>query len=51
MAPNGITFVVLCFVVRSFEAVGDAAFITASFAITAYAFPHRVATVIVRRIN
>ncbi|CAG7821702.1 unnamed protein product, partial [Allacma fusca] len=38
------TFITLCFVVRIIEALGDAAFITASFAIIAAEFPESVAT-------
>lgn len=44
------TFVALSFVVRIVEALGDAAFVTASFAIIAAEFPDSVATTFVRAI-
>ncbi|XP_034015316.1 MFS-type transporter SLC18B1 [Thalassophryne amazonica] len=44
-APAGAAFIVLCFVVRSIDAVGFAAAMTSSFAITAKIFPDNVATV------
>lgn len=41
---NRNEYIVLCFVVRIFEAVGAAAFGTASFAIMAFNFPKHIAT-------
>lgn len=45
--PSGTAFIVLCFVVRSVDAVGFAAAMTSSFAMTAKIFPNNVATVLV----
>ncbi|CAH2250179.1 MFS-type transporter SLC18B1 isoform X1 [Pelobates cultripes] len=43
-APDGTIFIVLCFVVRSVDAIGFGASITASFSILAKAFPNNIAT-------
>lgn len=43
-APNHATFITLAFVIRIVEALGNAAFLTASFAIIAKEFPNNVAT-------
>lgn len=48
LVPAGTTFITLAFIVRIFEAVGDAAIVTAAFAIVAKNFTFRVATIIVR---
>lgn len=45
--PAGATFITLCFIVRSIDAVGFAAAMTSSFAMTAKIFPNNVATVLV----
>ncbi|XP_013876775.1 MFS-type transporter SLC18B1 isoform X3 [Austrofundulus limnaeus] len=45
-APAGATFIALCFIVRSLDALGFAAAMTSSFAITAKIFPNNVATVL-----
>ncbi|XP_036066725.1 MFS-type transporter SLC18B1 isoform X2 [Oryzias melastigma] len=45
-APAGPTFVALCFIVRSVDAVGFAAAMTSTFAMTAKIFPNNVATVL-----
>jgi len=42
------SFIISCFVVRTIEAVGDAAFVVASFTIIALEFPDSVATTFVR---
>ncbi|KAM7376202.1 hypothetical protein PAMP_005945 [Pampus punctatissimus] len=44
--PAGAAFITLCFVVRSIDAVGFAAAMTSSFAMTAKIFPNNVATVL-----
>lgn len=44
-SPAGTSFIVLCFLVRSVEALGAAAFTTASFAIIANDFPDHVSTI------
>lgn len=44
-SPDGTTYIVMCVIVRSVEASGSAAFITASFAILANEFPENVASV------
>ncbi|XP_044022462.1 MFS-type transporter SLC18B1 [Siniperca chuatsi] len=44
--PAGPTFITLCFIVRSIDAVGFAAAMTSSFAMTAKIFPNNVATVL-----
>ncbi|XP_075718630.1 MFS-type transporter SLC18B1 [Rhinoderma darwinii] len=43
-APDGIIFIVMCFLVRSVDAVGFGASMTASFSILAKAFPNNIAT-------
>ncbi|XP_029982713.1 MFS-type transporter SLC18B1 isoform X2 [Sphaeramia orbicularis] len=45
-APAGPAFITLCFIVRSVDAVGFAAAMTSSFALTAKIFPNNVATVL-----
>ncbi|XP_012693506.2 MFS-type transporter SLC18B1 isoform X2 [Clupea harengus] len=45
-AAAGTQFIVLCFVIRSVNAVGFAAAMTASFAILAKVFPNNIATVL-----
>lgn len=45
--PAGSAFISLCFIVRSIDAVGFAAAMTSSFAMTAKIFPNNVATVLV----
>ncbi|XP_029452441.1 MFS-type transporter SLC18B1 isoform X2 [Rhinatrema bivittatum] len=45
-APEGPAFIVLCFVVRSVDAMGFGASTTASFSILAKTFPNNVATVL-----
>uniref|UniRef100_UPI003AAD6AAC MFS-type transporter SLC18B1 n=1 Tax=Centroberyx gerrardi TaxID=166262 RepID=UPI003AAD6AAC len=45
-APSGATFITLCFVVRSIDAVGFAAAMTSSFAVSAKVFPNNIATVL-----
>jgi len=47
-SPDGLVYAVMCFLVRFVEALGAAAFLTASFAIIANTFPDRVATMFVR---
>uniref|UniRef100_A0A3P9ISU3 Solute carrier family 18 member B1 n=1 Tax=Oryzias latipes TaxID=8090 RepID=A0A3P9ISU3_ORYLA len=44
--PAGPTFIALCFIVRSVDAVGFAAAMTSTFAMTAKIFPNNVATVL-----
>ncbi|XP_076456374.1 MFS-type transporter SLC18B1-like [Babylonia areolata] len=44
-SPPGTVFVAMCFLVRTVEALGASAFITASFAIIANEFPTHVSTV------
>ncbi|XP_020483157.1 MFS-type transporter SLC18B1 [Labrus bergylta] len=44
--PAGTAFITLCFVVRSIDAVGFAAAMTSTFAMTAKIFPNNVATVL-----
>lgn len=44
--PAGPPFITLCFIVRSVDAVGFAAAMTSSFALTAKIFPNNVATVL-----
>lgn len=48
--PNHIPFIALAFVIRIVEALGNAAFLTASFAIIAKEFPNNVATTFVSTI-
>ncbi|XP_068087688.1 MFS-type transporter SLC18B1 isoform X2 [Hyperolius riggenbachi] len=43
-APDGTVFIVMCFLVRSVDAIGFGASITASFSILAKAFPNNIAT-------
>ncbi|KAF7201329.1 MFS-type transporter SLC18B1 [Nothobranchius furzeri] len=45
-APAGAAFITLCFIVRSIDALGFAAAMTSSFAMTAKIFPNNVATVL-----
>uniref|UniRef100_A0A3Q2NPD8 Solute carrier family 18 member B1 n=1 Tax=Fundulus heteroclitus TaxID=8078 RepID=A0A3Q2NPD8_FUNHE len=45
-APAGAPFISLCFIVRSVDAVGFAAAMTSTFAMTAKIFPNNVATVL-----
>ncbi|XP_015251455.1 PREDICTED: MFS-type transporter SLC18B1 [Cyprinodon variegatus] len=45
-APSGAPFITLCFIVRSMDAVGFAAAMTSTFAMTAKIFPNNVATVL-----
>ncbi|KAL2098896.1 hypothetical protein ACEWY4_005376 [Coilia grayii] len=45
-AEAGTQFIILCFVIRSVNAVGFAAAMTASFAILAKVFPNNIATVL-----
>ncbi|KAM9355532.1 MFS-type transporter SLC18B1 isoform 2-T3 [Pholidichthys leucotaenia] len=45
-APAGPIFISLCFIVRSIDAVGFAAAMTSTFAMTAKIFPNNVATVL-----
>jgi len=42
-------FIGMCLLVRGVEAIGDAAFVTASFTVIALEFPDSVATTFVRR--
>lgn len=49
--PSGPAFITLCFIVRSIDAVGFAAAMTSSFAMTAKIFPNNVATVLVSADN
>lgn len=44
--PSGPPFITLCFIVRSVDAVGFAAAMTSTFAMTAKIFPNNVATVL-----
>ncbi|XP_038585066.1 MFS-type transporter SLC18B1 [Micropterus salmoides] len=44
--PAGPAFITLCFIVRSIDAVGFAAAMTSTFAMTAKIFPNNVATVL-----
>ncbi|XP_022324412.2 MFS-type transporter SLC18B1-like isoform X2 [Crassostrea virginica] len=44
-SPDGTTYIVMCFLCRTIEAVGCSMFVTASFAIIAHVFPENVATV------
>ncbi|KAF3700949.1 MFS-type transporter SLC18B1 Solute carrier family 18 member B1 [Channa argus] len=48
-APAGPAFITMCFIVRSFDAVGFAAAMTSSVALTAKIFPNNVATVVTTR--
>lgn len=49
--PGGTIYIVMCFSVRSVEAIGAAAFTTASFTIMAYTFPANVATMYVSALH
>ncbi|XP_048452474.1 MFS-type transporter SLC18B1 isoform X3 [Rhincodon typus] len=44
-APDGLVFIVLCFVVRSMDAIGFSGCVTASFSILAATFPNNIATI------
>ncbi|XP_068608083.1 MFS-type transporter SLC18B1 [Brachionichthys hirsutus] len=44
--PSGAPFIVMCFIVRSVDAVGFAAAMTSSFAMVAKIYPNNVATVL-----
>ncbi|KAM4624937.1 MFS-type transporter SLC18B1 [Polymixia lowei] len=44
--PSGNGFIALCFVIRSVDAVGFAAAMTSSFAVSAKVFPNNIATVL-----
>lgn len=44
--PAGPPFIILCFIVRSIDALGFAGAMTSSFALTAKIFPNNVATVL-----
>lgn len=46
-SPDGTTYIVMCFLCRTVEALGCSMFVTASFAIIANVFPDNVATVFV----
>ena len=45
--PSGAPFITLAFVVRIFEGIGAASFLTASYTLMAREFPDRVATTFV----
>ncbi|XP_053366306.1 MFS-type transporter SLC18B1 [Clarias gariepinus] len=45
-APEGTIFIVLCFVIRSINAVGFAGAVTSSFAVSAKVFPDSIATIL-----
>ncbi|XP_045579615.1 MFS-type transporter SLC18B1 isoform X3 [Salmo salar] len=44
--PDGATFIILCFIIRSVDAVGFSAAMTSSFAVSAKVFPNNIATVL-----
>uniref|UniRef100_A0A8C7D0P7 Solute carrier family 18 member B1 n=1 Tax=Oncorhynchus kisutch TaxID=8019 RepID=A0A8C7D0P7_ONCKI len=44
--PEGGTFITLCFIIRSVDALGFSAAMTSSFAISAKVFPNNIATVL-----
>ncbi|XP_034419271.1 MFS-type transporter SLC18B1 isoform X2 [Cyclopterus lumpus] len=44
--PSGATFISMCFIVRSIDALGFAAAMTSTFAMTAKIFPNNVATIL-----
>ncbi|XP_048386604.1 MFS-type transporter SLC18B1 isoform X5 [Stegostoma tigrinum] len=44
-APDGLIFIVLCFIIRSLDAIGFSGCVTASFSILAATFPNNVATI------
>ena len=43
--PHGVVYIVMCFVVRSIEALGSAASMTATSTIGAVTFPQHISTV------
>ncbi|XP_029901007.1 MFS-type transporter SLC18B1 [Myripristis murdjan] len=45
-APAGASFITLCFIIRSVDALGFAAAMTSSFAVSAKVFPNNIATVL-----
>lgn len=45
--PDGVIFIVMCFLCRTLEGLGASAYVTALFAIIAHEFPSHVATVFV----
>ncbi|XP_062864016.1 MFS-type transporter SLC18B1-like [Trichomycterus rosablanca] len=45
-APEGTVFIVLCLLIRCVNAVGFAAAVTSSFAVSAKVFPHNIATIL-----
>lgn len=47
LCPSGTIFIVMCFVVRTVEALAASAFVTSSFAIIANEFSGQVSTVFV----
>ncbi|KAK6304733.1 hypothetical protein J4Q44_G00253190 [Coregonus suidteri] len=44
--PDGATFIALCFIIRSVDAVGFSAAMTSSFAVSTKVFPNNIATVL-----
>nr|XP_046220602.1 MFS-type transporter SLC18B1-like isoform X2 [Oncorhynchus gorbuscha] len=44
--PDGPTFIILCFIIRSVDAVGFSAAMTSSFAVSTKVFPNSIATVL-----
>ncbi|XP_029568758.1 MFS-type transporter SLC18B1 isoform X1 [Salmo trutta] len=44
--PDGATFIILCIIIRSVDAVGFSAAMTSSFAVSAKVFPNNIATVL-----
>ncbi|KAK2166303.1 hypothetical protein LSH36_40g15050, partial [Paralvinella palmiformis] len=44
-SPNGIEYVIMCFLVRSVEALGSAASVTATYTLGAITFPQHISTV------
>uniref|UniRef100_A0A8K9UIG5 Solute carrier family 18 member B1 n=1 Tax=Oncorhynchus mykiss TaxID=8022 RepID=A0A8K9UIG5_ONCMY len=44
--PDGATFIILCFIIRSVDAVGFSAAMTSSFAVSTKVFPNNIATVL-----
>lgn len=50
-APAGAAFISICFIVRSIDALGFAAAMTSTFAMTGKIFPNNVATVLVSADN
>lgn len=49
--PDGATFIILCFIIRSVDAVGFSAAMTSSFAVSAKVFPNNIATVLVSLVS